>query len=157
MDKNLPTHCICQSQKPFKKCCDRFLNAGQYPKTPEQLMRSRYSAYALGGYGEYLLATWLPAMAKNLSEQQLSHKESEWAGLEILSKSQKGDDGEVEFKAYYRDLDGGETDGSEVDSSETDGNGNKALASVLHEKSVFKRIQGRWLYVGGEVSHSELS
>lgn len=142
MHKNVLEACICQSQKPFKKCCDRFLNAGQYPKTPEQLMRSRYSAYALGNYGEYLLATWLPAMAKNLTVQQLSHKESEWIGLDILSKSQKGDDGEVEFKAYYRDL------------AEKEGEMTNALKGVLHEKSIFKRIQGKWLYVGGEVSHS---
>lgn len=106
-------------------------------------MRSRYSAYALGGYGKYLLATWLPAMAKNLSEQQLSHKESEWLGLEILSKSQKGDDGTVEFKACYR----------EYSSNEKDDNDKKRVG-ILHEKSVFKRIQGKWLYVGGEVSHS---
>lgn len=131
--------CPCHSNKLFNKCCDRFLNAGLYPKTPEQLMRSRYSAYALGGYGDYLLNTWLPATSQGLSAEQLSAKESEWTDLIVLAKSQKGDDGFVEFKAYYIDRDKSD---SIVDKDK----------KVLHEKSVFKRIQGKWLYVGGEVS-----
>lgn len=102
------------------------------PKTPEQLMRSRYSAYALGGYGEYLLATWLPVMAPKLTPIQLSQKEHDWVKLEIIVKGQKGDDAWVEFKAYHRLYDTEEMD-------------------CLHERSVFKRIQGKWLYVGGEV------
>lgn len=128
--------CPCHSAKAFKKCCDRFLNAGQYPKTPEQLMRSRYSAYALGGYGDYLLQTWLPAMSQELSVEMLSEKNTEWTGLQVLAKSQKGDDAMVEFKAFHLD--------------------EHKQQAVLHEKSVFKRIQGKWLYVGGEVS-SEIS
>lgn len=128
--------CPCHSNKPFKKCCDRFLNAGEYPKTPEQLMRSRYSAYALGGCGDYLLNTWLPATSQGLSADQLSEKDSDWTGLDVLEKTQKGNNGVVEFKAYYFDQSGSEpiTD-----------------QKILHEKSVFKRIQGKWLYVGGEV------
>jgi SEC-C motif-containing protein len=131
------TLCPCHSTKLFKKCCDRFLNAGQYPKTPKQLMRSRYSAYALGGYGDYLLATWLPAMSKELSAVQLSQKETEWIGLDVLTTSQVGNDGFVEFKGHYSVQDGPES---------------ITEKKVLHEKSVFKRIQGKWLYVGGEIT-----
>ena len=126
--------CICGSHKAPHKCCYRFLDGQQWAKTPEQLMRSRYSAYALGGYGEYLLKTWLPdeAGAQGLSALQLSEKNTEWVGLDVLAKGQKGDDGWVEFKAYYIDAENDQ--------------------SVMHECSSFKRIKGRWYYVNGVVT-----
>lgn len=54
--------------------------------------------------------------------------------LEVLSKSQKGDDGTVEFKAWFsrEELDG--------------------KLELMHESSVFKRNKCRWYYVGGEVN-----
>ena len=94
-------------------------------------MRSRYSAYAQGGYGDYLLATWFPATAKGLTAEALSLRTCNWIKLEVLNKSQKGDQGMVEFNAWFHD-----------------GEGDK---QVLHEKSVFHRVNGCWLYVGGEV------
>ena len=100
-------------------------------------MRSRYSAYARGGLGRYLLHTWFPVTAPPLSEIELSQRSQEWTGLEVLAKSQQGDDGMVEFKAHYL--------------------GENGEPAVLHEKSVFKRIGNRWLYVGGEVNSSNLS
>jgi SEC-C motif-containing protein len=42
--------CICGSSKPFKKCCQRFLSGDRLAKTPEQLMRSRYSASTVAGF-----------------------------------------------------------------------------------------------------------
>ncbi|MCG8533702.1 MAG: SEC-C domain-containing protein [Pseudomonadales bacterium] len=124
--------CPCGSKKQFKQCCGRFLDQGQQAKTPEQLMRSRFSAYALGGYGKYLLQTWLPATAPDLNEVELSVPDVQWQQLQIVDKSQKGDDGTVEFKAHFINKQG--------------------EPEVMHEKSVFKRIAGRWLYIGGEVS-----
>jgi SEC-C motif-containing protein len=124
--------CICGSSKLFEKCCEPFLNGSRWAKTPEQLMRSRYSAYALGGYGNYLLKTWFPATAKGLTIEALSQRSCDWIELEILHKSQKGDQGTVEFNAWFHDDEGDK--------------------QVLHEKSVFQRIGGFWLYVGGEVN-----
>ena len=126
--------CPCGSNKVFKACCGRFLCAGKRAATPEQLMRSRYSAYALGGHGDYLLRTWFPATAGGLTAQALSERDCEWLGLEILARQQQGDQGMVEFRAHYRDGGGRE--------------------QVMHEKSVFQRLAGRWLYVGGEVNSS---
>ncbi len=123
--------CPCGSDKAFVQCCGRFLVAGERAKTPEQLMRSRYSAYALGGYGDYLLATWFPATAKGLDPVDLSQKHLQWCRLEVLDKSQKGDEGMVEFRAYHTGAGGSE--------------------QVMHEKSSFTRVAGRWFYVGGEV------
>ena len=122
--------CPCSSGKTFAVCCARVLIQQQVAKTPEQLMRSRFCAYFLGGFGDYLYDTWFPATAKNISAIELSKKEQDWQRLEVISKSQTGDEGFVEFNAWF--LEGGEL-------------------QVLHEKSVFSRVQGRWLYVGGEV------
>jgi SEC-C motif-containing protein len=58
--------CPCNSDKLFKSCCERLLLRKMPAKTPAQLMRSRYSAYALGGHGEYLLETSLPSAATGL-------------------------------------------------------------------------------------------
>lgn len=96
-------------------------------------MRSRYTAYALGGYGDYLLRTWFPATAQGLTVELLSERNREWVKLEVLNRSQKGDQGMVEFNAYYR--------------------GENGEIKVMHEKSAFQRISGRWFYVGGEVEH----
>lgn len=100
-------------------------------------MRSRYSAYALGGYGEYLLRTLFPATAKNLAAEALSKQSCEWVKLEVLSKSQNGDEGMVEFNAHFR--------------------GENGALEILHEKPVFTRVGGRWFYVGGEVATSPIS
>jgi SEC-C motif-containing protein len=108
-----------------------FLQQQKYPPTPEKLMRSRFSAYTLGGYGDYLLSSWLPAMAQNVNAIDLSHRDTDWQFLEILAHSQKADDGYVEFVATYND------DNDQL--------------QRYHEKSVFKRVKGRWLYVGIEV------
>jgi SEC-C motif-containing protein len=93
-------------------------------------MRSRYSAYALGGYGDYLLETWLPSDAMDLSAAALSVRSTTWVGLTVLSKSQQGETGFVEFEAAYLDEAG--------------------QRAVHHEKSVFSRVKGRWYYVSEE-------
>jgi len=55
----------------------------------------------------------------------------DWVELEILNKSQKGEQGTVEFNAWFHNDQGDK--------------------QVLYEKSVFQSFNGRWLYVGGEV------
>jgi SEC-C motif-containing protein len=128
--------CLCGSGKLWNKCCGRFLDQKKLPKTPEQLMRSRYSAYAVGGYGDYLYGSWFPATAEGVSPADLSIRENDWVGLEVIAKTQKGDEATVEFKAYYRNKG---TDESEA-------------IKCMHERSAFKRIQGKWYYLGAELT-----
>ena len=64
----------------------------------------------------------------------LSTRDREWTKLEVMAKQQKGDQGFVEFKAWYRD--------------------DQDAEHVMHEKSVFQRVGARWLYIGGEVNSS---
>ena len=52
--------CPCGSGLSLQACCGRFLTGGAEPfgaPTPEALMRSRFTAFALGDEA-YLLGTW---------------------------------------------------------------------------------------------------
>ena len=121
--------CFCDSGKAFDQCCKPFITEVKIAKTPVQLMRSRYTAYALGGYGTYLLKTWFPPMAQGLNAAELSQRTINWQRLEVLGKSQEGDHGTVEFNAYFLPE-------------------NADTLEIMHELSEFQRIAGRWLYVG---------
>jgi len=125
--------CLCGKKIPFLQCCDPYLKGTAIASTPEQLMRSRYSAYALGGYGEFLLKTWFPPMASGMTAAELSKRTQQWLSLEILGSGSKGTDGWVEFKATYQ---------------------HNSVNSVMHERSIFSLIDGRWLYIGGEVTYN---
>lgn len=124
--------CYCDTENPFSDCCEPFLKNTKQAKTPLQLMRSRFTAYKLGGYGEYLLKTWFPLMSQGLDVAELSQKSRDWQRLTIINKSQCGDNGLVEFKAQYLDAAGAE--------------------QTHHEHSIFKRIKGVWLYIGEEIT-----
>ncbi len=81
--------CPCGLGAPYAECCGR-LHAGAAAATPEQLMRSRYSAFALGQW-DHLKATQVAALEPG---PVLS-----WVGLTVHDA--KGD--EVEFTARYVD------------------------------------------------------
>lgn len=121
--------CPCCSGKPFKQCCAPFLS-GTNPKTVKQLMRSRYSAFALGGHGEHLLRTWHPTVVPDLSASDLDEITTEWVKLEVLRSGQTGDTGIVEFRASFIDGDG--------------------IEKVHHEISRFVREKGLWYYLNGD-------
>ena len=125
------TLCRCDSGKPFARCCGPILAGKEQARTPKQLMRSRYTAYALGGHGEYLLKTWHPNTLGPLSAEILDEVSLDWRGLEILDEDQKGDRGRVDFKASYVDEDG--------------------KSRIHHEHSAFLRVKGKWLYVEGKM------
>lgn len=90
-------------------------------------MRSRYSAYAVGDV-DYVWRTWHP----RTRPQSLSPNPSrQWTGLEILAVVDGGagdEDGEVEFRAHYRD---------------------GRRRGALHERSQFAVRARRWFYVDG--------
>jgi len=124
--------CYCKSQKPFNECCEPFLAHAKKPATPEELMRSRYSAYVLAD-AAYIVATATPE--QNSSEELELIKEYaksiEWLGLEIVHAKEN----QVEFKAYYRDGQG---------------------VGVQHEKSNFLQVDGMWLYKDGTIYNIKL-
>ncbi len=124
--------CYCDSKKEFSACCEPFLSGIQKPSTPVQLMRSRYSAFAVGD-GKYLVKT--TAKENRYEEDAKLIKESAqnivWLGLEVLYESEN----QVEFKAYYKERDG---------------------INVLHEKSSFVKEEGMWLYKDGILFNSKI-
>ena len=93
-------------------------------------MRSRYTAYFFGGFGSYLFNTWFRARELGLKAEELSLPSVNWQRLEVLNTSQSGDQGEVEFRAYFYD-----------------GNPGSRKLQFMHERSLFKRIKGVWYYV----------
>lgn len=113
--------CPCLTGLPYDECCGRF-HGGSPAPTAEALMRSRFTAFALGN-AEYLLATWHPSTRP--TDLQLD-ADTRWYRLDILSTSGGGPlekAGTVEFEAFYR------------------GGSQRELSSFLKEA-------GRWFYLG---------
>lgn len=91
-------------------------------------MRSRYSAYVLDEI-DYLLGTWHPRTRPDRIEPNPAG--SRWLGLEVRRHVQQdADRATVEFIARHKQ--GGR-------------------ATRLHEISRFERVEGRWLYVEGDI------
>jgi SEC-C motif-containing protein len=123
------TRCPCLSGNPYDECCGP-LHDGAAAPTAERLMRSRFSAFALGLPG-YLLDSWHPSTRPASLELD---PEQRWTRLDILSTRDGGPfdtRGQVAFRAWWR--------------SDSD-------RGTLEETSDFVRERGRWSYVDGVVS-----
>jgi SEC-C motif-containing protein len=123
--------CPCGSKKTFIECCQPLLNGEQTATTPEQLMRSRFTAFYRADAWGYILNTWHPDHRPTVSDAELAAESrlAKWEKLEIRDTKMDGDLGEVTFCAWYRDQKG------------------------LHphiERSQFVRWQGEWVYTQGE-------
>jgi len=124
---NLP--CPCQSGLKYKKCCAPY-HKGAVPKNALLLMKSRYSAYAVGESG-YIIKTTHPDNPDYTEDIKawrasidLFSRQTLFQGLEIIEWI----DGEEEaFVTFSASLSGG----------------------VLREKSRFLKVDGQWLYVDG--------
>ena len=119
------------NEKDMVKRCMEYIEGKAEPKTAEELMKSRYTAYTIGNI-DYIMDTHDPATSKDISKEETEEwaKSSEWLGLEIISTeagTESDDKGIVEFKATYRE------------------NGE---VQVHHEKSAFVRVEGKWYYHG---------
>ena len=116
--------CPCGSGLPYPDCCEPMI-LGAPAATTEALMRSRYSAYALGCW-DYLLDSWHP----DTRPKELSPAEIDWLGLSIVHSGEET----VEFIAGFRQ-------------------GRKIMR--LRENSRFARINNRWYYVDGDCELTE--
>lgn len=93
--------CFCESALGYAACCGRFIDDREIPQTAEQLMRSRYTAYARLNVG-YLLTSWHSSTRPATLELD---REANWIGLKIVRavQGQPGDDnGIIEFIARYK-------------------------------------------------------
>ncbi|MGY0645653.1 MAG: YchJ family protein, partial [Paraglaciecola chathamensis] len=77
--------CFCGSELHFAQCCQPYLQGLSTPSTPEQLMRSRYSAYASGHF-QYVLDTYTQSQRQTLTLDDLiqSSSETQWLRLDVL-------------------------------------------------------------------------
>lgn len=125
--------CPCKSQRQYANCCMPFHHGKAKPKTAEQLMRSRYSAYFFRK-ADYLYDTTHPDTRDASLRKQLKKTihAANWSFLTIIRSVKGGPDdktGKVEFIAdYYAE---GEP-------------------YQLHEVSRFKRYKGQWKYLDGK-------
>lgn len=111
----------------FGDCCGPLLAGAEAP-TALALMRSRYTAFVLGATA-HLLRTW---HAERRPPRLDLDEDVRWRRLQIVDTARGGPrdaTGVVEFRAAYRRPDGG---------------------GVLHERSRFSRVDGRWTYVDGD-------
>lgn len=124
--------CPCGSEKEYDKCCGPYIEGSAQPPTAEALMRSRYSAYAVGNI-EYLKTTLLPERQEDHDEEAVRKwaETSEWVSLSV-SRTRKGgeddDTGEVTFAARFRQ---------------------NNMVKEHREQSLFKKVDGKWYYEKG--------
>ena len=126
--------CPCGSNVTYNECCLPLIKGERPALTAEELMRSRYSAYAMREIG-YLNTSLHPDHRKDFDEKTTSAwaESSEWHKLEIVKTIAGGaedKEGKVEFIATYTD---------------------KGIKRDHHELSTFKKEDGKWYLVNGEV------
>jgi len=86
--------CLCGSEQSYEECCGKFINTIQTAKNPEQLMRSRYSAYILKNEN-YLLQSWHESTRPDSLD--LTIDTTQWKKLKIISATEN----KVHFVAYF--------------------------------------------------------
>lgn len=120
-------NCPCCSGKKYKDCCEPYHLNKELPLFPEELMRSRYTAFALHLI-DYLVNTTHVSQRPYHSKKEIEQwaKSNKWLKLEIV----KTWDNFVHFKAFYQD----------------------SLSDVYeHEElSTFKKEGEKWFYVDGQ-------
>lgn len=122
-----PLTCACGSGLAYADCCSRY-HSGTFVPNGEVLMRSRYTAYAMG-IENYLLDTWHPS-TRPASLDFKSSPQTQWIGLQVISHQRQDiDHATVEFIARCK-ING--------------------QAFRMQEISRFVREGERWFYVDGK-------
>lgn len=119
--------CPCGGGR-FGACCGPVL-AGRAAASAGELMRSRFTAFAVGD-AAHLRASWHPSTAPAALDLDPGLR---WEHLDIVRTEQGavGDrHGVVEFRAHWRDTRTGDR-------------------GTLHETSRFRAAAGRWYYLDG--------
>ncbi|MDX3234619.1 YchJ family metal-binding protein [Streptomyces sp. ME03-5709C] len=123
-----PAHgapCPCGLPAGYGECCGRYHSGEAAAPTAEALMRSRFSAYAVGD-AAYVLRTWHPRTRP--ADLDLGDG-LRWERLEILGTTDGTafhSEGTVAFRAHYS---------------------LRGNHDVMEENSRFVRHDGAWVYV----------
>ncbi|GAA1694967.1 YchJ family protein [Microbacterium sediminicola] len=118
--------CPCGSGAIYGACCGP-PHRGEPAGSPEALMRSRYTAFAIGD-ARYLAESWHP---RTRPDDLRVDADTRWLGLEILDApdASGAKAGIVEFRARWR---------------------HGADRGEQHERSRFAFAAGRWWYLDAE-------
>lgn len=142
--------CPCGSNNSFKQCCFLVINEELKAISPEQLMRSRYSAYATKS-ADYIYQTYAESSKEQQSINDISEwaQETKWLRLTIHSASEhtlemnnsainaaneEQNFPTVCFSAYYE---------------------HQSKYYLMKETSRFIFEENQWRYLDGEVSSSK--
>lgn len=102
IQSNLP--CFCGSKSDFASCCKPYIDKTRQVETGEQLMRSRFSAYACGN-AQYIYDTYAAISQVEQSVEDIDDwsQSCVWIALTIHSKEATLTTTEqfVEFSAFY--------------------------------------------------------
>lgn len=120
--------CPCGQNIAYSACCELIHLDHSLAKSAEQLMRARFSAFALHRI-DFIYNTFHPSVRfkqskKEIEEWAISNK---WLNLEIV----KATTSTVEFKAYYLD--------------------ENLNPGIHHEKSEFKLYNQLYFYINGKI------
>ncbi|NNH75798.1 hypothetical protein HLB23_39115 [Nocardia uniformis] len=125
----IPEDCPCGLPAPYDECCGRLHRGEVQAKTAEQLMRSRFSAFAVQDEA-YLLRSWDP---QTRPADVGFDPGMRWETLDVIGSTGGGPfhtEGTVEFRAHYRA---------------------HGQPGSLHENSRFRRHDGAWVYLDGDI------
>lgn len=127
--------CPCGSGTKFKRCC-LAIHKGETAAGPEELVRSRYSAFATGDW-RYIVGSTHPAAPQHASDQQIWIREirnfcdnTSFEGLDLIaveSDMQKGQS-HVSFRVHLK-------------------RGTEDVS--FGERSLLRRYKDRWMYLSG--------
>jgi len=131
-EKNNMDFCPCGSKADYHHCCFPIIKGEVKAKTAEQLMRSRYSAYAKHEI-DHLFKSYHPDRRKIFDRKAIQEFSitPKWLGLEIIETTDGQENdiwGQVEFIARFKI---------------------KNASQFMHEKSNFQKIDDDWFYVDG--------
>ncbi|MFD2166894.1 YchJ family protein [Thalassotalea euphylliae] len=123
--------CPCCSGNAYQNCCLPFISGDSVPDTPEQLMRSRFSAYA-SAEAKYIIDTYSieQRAAHTLDDISAWAEENKWIKLIIHSTDYLSAPSTVEFSAFYI---------------------NQGNLIEMRECSNFVKQQGSWRYQDGDI------
>ncbi|MBN2478694.1 MAG: hypothetical protein JXA94_00535 [Parachlamydiales bacterium] len=128
--------CPCKSNSLYKDCCEKYHSGEKNAKNAKILMRSRFSAYALG-LVDYIIKTTHPQNPlfkkdiKDIKNEILSFsKNTIFKDLEILDFEEEENHAFVTFVAFLESID----------------NENISFMEISH----FEKVNGLWLYKDGQ-------
>jgi SEC-C motif-containing protein len=142
------TTCPCGSRKLYHDCCGKYHEGTAIPKTPEQLMRSRYTAYCKGLI-EYIVDTTHPenpllqkdAGVTLRKDVVATCKKISWDKLVVLESEDDIQDSQESYVTFQTFFKVRQQQGQRAQGFHT---------QTFIEKSRFLKEGDRWLYVDGD-------